>query len=335
MSEQQHPIGSGFGAASTWQDVIAGCKLAGKWAVVTGGHSGLGRETVQALAGAGARVIVPARNTDAARAALADIAGLARVDIWPMDLADGRSIDSFARRYHEGGQPLHILVNNAGIMALPELQRDARGIELQFATNHLGHFQLTTALWPAMAAAGGARVVSVASRGHRFSALHFDDLHFARRPYTRWEAYGQSKTANILFAVELDRRGRGHGIRAFAVHPGSIIDTGLARHMSAQDITASGARDAAGRALIDPEAGFKSVQQGAATQVWCATSAQLAGHGGVYCEDADIAPLMDEEGAGAPVGGRARGARGVRPYALDAQSARRLWECSEALLSRR
>jgi len=329
MSEQQHPIESGFGAASTWQDVMAGVSLAGKRAIVTGGHAGLGRETVLALAGAGARVIVPARNIDAARAALAGVAG---VEVWPMDLADRASIDGFARRYLDGGEPLHILVNNAGIMALPELQRDARGIELQFATNHLGHFQLATALWPALVAAGGARVVSVSSRGHRFSPVVFEDLQFERRVYERWQAYGQSKTANILFAVELDRRGSEQGIRAFAVHPGSIIDTGLARHMSVQDISASGALDGSGRPRIDPEAGFKSVQQGAATQVWCATSAQLDGYGGVYCEDADIAPLMDEEGAAAPIGGRARAARGVRPYAVDAQAARRLWDCSAALL---
>lgn len=329
MSGQQHPIASGFGAASSWQDVIAGTSLAGKWAIVTGGHSGLGRETVRALAGAGAQVIVPARNVEAARAALGDMPA---VQVWPMDLADPLSIAAFARRYCASGQALHILVNNAGIMALPELRRDARGIELQFATNHLGHFQLGAALWPALAAAGGARVVSVSSRGHRFSPVMFGDLQFARRPYERWQAYGQSKTANILFAVELDRRGRDHGIRAFAVHPGSIIDTGLARHMSAQDISASGALDGSGRPLIDPEAGFKNVQQGAATQVWCATSAQLDGYGGVYCEDADIAPLMDEEGAAAPVGGRARAARGVRPYAVDAQAARRLWDCSAALL---
>jgi len=331
MSNVQVPLASGFGPASSWREVIAGARLEGRRAIVTGGHSGLGRETVQALTQAGASVIVPARNVGEARARLD---GIANVQVWPMDLADPASIDAFARRYLDEGQALHILVNNAGIMAVPTLQHDARGIELHFATNHLGHFQLAGALWPALAAAGGARVVSVSSRGHRFSPVVFDDLAYTRRPYDRWSAYGQSKTANILFALELDRRGEAHGVRAFSVHPGSIIDTGLARHLTPGDIRASGALDEQGRPVLDPEVGFKTPEQGAATQVWCATSAQLNGHGGVYCEDADIAALMDDEGAKAPPGGRVRAARGVRPYAVDPSLAQRLWERSEALLGK-
>ena len=329
MTHPQIPLASGFGAASSWRDVIDGMDLTGKQAIVTGGHSGLGRETVRAFAGAGARVVVPARNVGEARARLE---GIERVDVWPMDLSDPASIDAFARRYVDTGLALHILVNSAGIMALPELSRDARGFEQQFATNHLGHFQLAGRLWPALAAAGGARVVSVSSRGHRFSPMMFDDPHFERRPYDRWSAYGQSKTANILFAVELDRRGAPHGIRAFSVHPGSIIDTGLARYLTADEIRASGALDAQGRPVLDPELGFKTPEQGAATQVWCATSPALHGHGGVYCEDADIASLMDDEAARTPLGGRARAARGVRPYAVDPGVALKLWQSSETML---
>jgi NAD(P)-dependent dehydrogenase (short-subunit alcohol dehydrogenase family) len=269
MTIAQHPMSSGFSAGSTWQDVIGNVNLAGKRAIVTGGHSGLGRETVRAFAQAGCQVIVPARDVERARAQLH---GISQVEVWPMDLAEPASIDSFARRYLNAAWPLHILVNNAGIMALPELARDVRGFELQFATNHLGHFQLVKRLWPALVNAGAARIVSVSSRGHRFSPVDFHDMHFNRRPYDRWAAYGQSKTANVLFAVELDRRGKTHGVRAFAVHPGSIINTGLARHLSNEEVRKSGALDEYGRPIVDPEVGFKTLEQGAATQVWCAVS---------------------------------------------------------------
>lgn len=328
MHTLQHPLDSGFTAASTAAEVIAGIDLAGRTAMVTGGYSGLGLETVRVLLAAGARVIVPTR--DPARAAR-QMAGVSGAELWPLDLLDPAAIDACAARFLAEGLPLHILVNSAGIMALPERQIDARGYELQFATNHLGHFQLTCRLWPALVAAHGARVVSVSSRGHRFSAMDFDDPHFARRPYDRWQAYGQSKTANALFAVALDRRGVAAGVRAYAVHPGGIVDTHLAKHLTAEELHAAGAIDAAGRPVIDPAIGYKTVAQGAATQVWCATSARLAEHGGVYCEDVDVAALMPDDTPAFALGHRPGIARGgVRAYAVDGEAAERLWTLSEA-----
>jgi NAD(P)-dependent dehydrogenase (short-subunit alcohol dehydrogenase family) len=226
MPTPQVPIGSGFNSASTAGEVIKGIDLAGKTAIVTGGYSGLGRETARELRAAGARVIVPARDPERATAALAGI----DVEIESMDLLDPVAIDALAERYLTSGQPLHFLVNSAGIMANP-LTRDTRGYESQFATNHLGHFQLTVRLWPALTKANGARVVSVSSWGHHFSPVVFDDLNFERRDYNPWVAYGQSKTANILFAVALDECGKKDGVRGFSLHPGSIPGTGLQKYL--------------------------------------------------------------------------------------------------------
>lgn len=220
MNTPQESIGSGFSRASTTVDIIKGVNLVGKVAIVTGGYSGLGLETARTLASAGARVIVPARNVERARKAINNVGG--GMEVQPMDLTHPDSIDNFARDFVETGLPLHLLINNAGIMALPELTRDTQGNELQFSTNHLGHFRLTIRLWPALKRAGGARVVSVSSAGHRFSPVVFEDINFVHRDYDAFKAYGQSKTANILFAVGLDRRGKDYGIRAFALHPGEL-----------------------------------------------------------------------------------------------------------------
>lgn len=317
MTSLQAPIGSGFSAASTTGDVIRGIDLGGKNAVVTGGYAGLGLETVRTLAAAGTRVIVPARDRARAQEALAGIAG---VSVETMDLMDPASIDAFAGKILAAGEPLHILVNNAGIMANP-LTRDARGYESQFATNHLGHFQLTARLWPALKRANGARVVELTSRGHRRSKVHFDDPNFLTRMYDCWVAYGQAKTANALFALELDRRGEPHYVRAFSVHPGSII-TGLAKYMTENEIRAVGAIDEEGRPILDPSKNLKTVEQGAATSVWCATSPRLAGMGGVYCENCDISPAL-AEGDENPIG--------VMPWAYDPEAAETLWELSEGL----
>ena len=327
MSTPQSPINSGFGAASTAADVIRDIDLAGKVAIVTGGYSGLGREAVRIFLAAGARVFVPAR--DVARAT-AELEGIDGPEIIAMDLLDPGSISTFANRFLETGLPLHILVTSAGIMATPDLTRDGRGHELQFATNHLGHFQLATMLWPALKKARGARVVSISSRGHRLSPVMFDDIDFERRPYDPWAAYGQSKTANVLFAIELDRRGEKDNIRAFAVHPGRIFDTGLARHLSHDALKALGAVSDDGASILDPAKGLKTVEQGAATQVWCATSPKLAGLGGVYCEDCDIAPLLDTEREGSAQAGPGR--TGVWPHAVDRDAATRLWGVSERML---
>lgn len=228
MTTPQSPINSGFGPASTTSDVIRGIDLVGKVAIVTGGYSGLGREAVRTLISAGARVIVPARDVGRAKKSLE---GIGPIEIDEMDLLDPASIDAFARRFNSSGLPLHMLVNSAGIMALPERTFDARGYELHFATNHLGHFQFTARLWPVLKRTHNARVISVSSMGHRFSPVVFDDIHFQSRPYNPWAGYGQSKTANILFAVELNERGKKDGVHAFSLHPGGIPGTGLERHV--------------------------------------------------------------------------------------------------------
>lgn len=333
MSVLQQSIHSGFGAATTAAEVSQGLDLSGKLAVVTGGYAGIGLETTRALHAAGATVIVPARDEDKARKALAD---LPRVDIRAMDLMDPVSVDVFAASIVASGQPLHILINSAGIMACP-LERDGRGYESQFATNHLGHFQLAVRLWPALQRAHGARVVSVSSWGHRHSPVVFEDPNFERREYDRWSAYGQSKTANILFAVGLDRRGKAHGIRAFALHPGGIVGTDLKRYLTDEELRKAGVIDEHGNAILDPAKNLKTVEQGAATSVWCATSPQLAGMGGLYCENCDVAPLLTPEmealrhdEATRRVGSFSLG---VMPYAVDHEAAERLWMLSESLTS--
>ncbi|MFD5515680.1 SDR family NAD(P)-dependent oxidoreductase [Streptomyces sp. NPDC127066] len=312
MSTAQHKIGSGFGARSTADDVLRGVDLSGKLAVVTGGYSGLGLETTRALAGAGAHVVVPARRPATAREALADIDG-AETD--ELDLGDLESVRAFAERFLASGRAIDIVIDSAGIMACPET-RVGPGWEAQFATNHLGHFALVNRLWPAIAP-GGARVVSVSSAGHHYSGIRWDDVHW-RTGYDKWEAYGQAKTANVLFAVELDRRGRDFGVRAFSLHPGGIL-TPLQRHLPRQEMVERGWIDENGTPL-NPE-GFKTPRQGAATQVWAATSPQLAGMGGVYCEDCDIAEPAPADGT----------RTGVSAYATDPEQAARLWELSAEL----
>ncbi|WP_336115139.1 SDR family NAD(P)-dependent oxidoreductase [Streptomyces sp. PTD9-10] len=311
MSTAQHKIGSGFGADSTADDVLEGIGLGGKLAIVTGGYSGLGLETTRALTRAGAEVVVPARRPDSAREALA---GLDGVEVDQLDLGDLDSVRAFAERFLDSGRTVDFMINNAGIMACPET-RVGPGWEAQFATNHLGHYALVNRLWPAIEP-GGARVVSVSSRGHHFSGIRWDDVHW-QRGYDKWEAYGQAKTANVLFAVHLDRLGRGQGVRAFALHPGGIL-TPLQRHLPKAEMVERGWIDEQGNAL-NPE-GFKSPQQGAATQVWAATSPQLEGVGGVYLEDCDIAEP-------APEGERL----GVRDWATDPEQAARLWALSAEL----
>ncbi|UPG86294.1 oxidoreductase [Luteibacter aegosomatis] len=316
----QSPLPSGFGATTTAAEVIEGIDLTGKHAVVTGGYAGLGLETVRVLLGAGARVTVPARDMDKARRALDAL----DVELLPMDLADPASVDAFARTLVERGDALHLLINNAGVMACP-LERDARGYERQFATNHLGHFQLAVRLWPLMRKANGARIVSVSSRGHRFSPVVFDDPHYQHRDYDRWTAYGQSKTANVLFAVGADARGKADGIRAFSLHPGAIM-TDLARYMSEEELRGFGVIDEHGKPVAEVAQGMKSVPQGAATSVWAATSARLDGMGGLYLEDCDVAPLLLTDTTDIA---ELRKMAGVRPYAVDADGAETLWALSE------
>ncbi|MCX5254046.1 SDR family NAD(P)-dependent oxidoreductase [Streptomyces canus] len=312
MSTAQHKIGSGFGAHSTADDVLAGIDLSGKLAIVTGGYSGLGLETTRALTKAGARVVVPARRPDTAWKALA---GLDGVELDELDLGDLESVRAFAERFLDSGRTVDLVIDNAGIMACPET-RVGPGWEAQFATNHLGHFALVNRLWPAIEP-GGARVVSVSSRAHHFSGMRWDDVHW-RTGYDKWQAYGQAKTANVLFAVHLDRLGADRGVRAFALHPGGIL-TPLQRHLPKAEMVERGWIDEQGN-VLNPS-GFKSPEQGAATQVWAATSPQLAGMGGVYLEDCDIAdPAVDGDESG-----------GVKAWATDPEQAERLWTLSAQL----
>jgi len=313
VTTAQAPLGSGFGMRSTAAQVIAGIDLAGRNVIVTGGYSGIGVATTHALAAAGAQVTVPARTPGKARAALA---GVAHVELAALDLMDPASIDAFAREWLGRNQPLHVLVCNAAIMASP-LERDSRGYESQFATNHLGHFQLICRLWPALVAAGGARVIMLSSLGHRITPVNFDDPNFERREYHKWKAYGQAKTANSLCALGVDQRGRDAGIRAFAVHPGGIM-TDLQRSLSREEQVAMGWMTDDG--VLSPV--FKTVEQGAATTVWAATSPQLAGRGGLYCEDCDVATLVPATDTGMA---------GVRPWAVDPAAADQLWTLSERL----
>lgn len=312
MTTSQHRIGSGFGAGSTAQEVLEGIDLTGKLAIVTGGYSGIGLESTRALARAGARVVVPARRRATAAEALAGIEG---VEIDELDLADLESVRAFAGRFLESGRSVAIVLNSAGIMACPE-SRVGPGWEAQFATNHLGHYALVNLLWPAIAR-DGARVVSVSSAGHRRSAIRWDDVMF-KRGYDKWEAYGQAKTANVLFAVRLDTLGQDAGVRAFSLHPGGIW-TPLQRHLTTEEMVAAGWIDEQGNVI---GSGFKTPEQGAATQVWAATSPQLEGMGGVYCEDCDIAEQV-------PVDDTNPG--GVREYATNPDQAKRLWALSAEL----
>jgi NAD(P)-dependent dehydrogenase (short-subunit alcohol dehydrogenase family) len=304
----QAPLPSGFGPQTTAREVLGARRLDGTTAIVTGGYAGVGLETTRVLVSAGASVIVPARSLDKARAATAELPGVA---VESLDLADPASVAAFAQRFVASGQPLHLLINNAGIMATP-LARDARGFEAQFATNHLGHFQLTVRLWPALQKARGARVVALSSRGHARASVDLEDPGFQKRPYDKWQAYGQSKTANALFALALDRRGQAQGVRAFSVHPGAIL-TELMRSMDEEERRV--AIERAGQL-----AAVKTIEQGASTSVWCATSPQLAGKGGVYCEDTDIAQAVPADHPGGT---------GVRPWAMDPELAERLWQKSE------
>lgn len=326
----QQPNESGFTAANTALDVVADIDLTGKTAIVTGGHSGIGLETTRALRSAGAHVIVPVRDPAKGRSRVADING---VEIDQLDLTTPDSIAAFTTRFIASGRPLHILVNSAGIMGIP-LTRDARGYELHFATNHLGHFQLVQGLWPALVAGDGARVVNVSAWAHRSSPIVFDDPFFEHRDYEWWLGYGQSKTANILHAIGITNRGAREGIEAFSLHPGAIIGTDLSPWATEDVMKAMGNMDDAGNPIIDPDNGRKTVQQGASTQTWMATNPRLAGLGGVYGENNEISPLVEMpdsetlqhliDTGQTPIG--------VVPHAIDPEAAERLWRLSERLV---
>jgi NAD(P)-dependent dehydrogenase (short-subunit alcohol dehydrogenase family) len=307
-----------FDFDSTAADVVAGIDLTGRRAIVTGGASGIGIETARALARAGAEVTLGVRDLQAGARTAADILDTtdnALVHVGQLDLADPRSVVAFVTDW---SGPLDLLINNAGVMAIPDLRLTSQGWELQFATNHLGHFGLAFRLHKALAGAPtGARIVSLSSRGHLQSPVVFDDINFASRPYDPMLAYGQSKTANVLFAVEATRRWADDGITANAVHPGAVATTNLSRYLDPdvlEGIRASG------------QYRYKTAEQGAATSVLVATWPQLDSIGGRYFADCNESPVVDpaspEDGSGA----------GVAAYALDPTNAERLWDLSQAAL---
>lgn len=313
----QKPIGSGFNAASTSTEVINGIDLTGKIAIVTGGYAGIGLETTKILALAGATVIVPARDTEKAKK---NLEGIPNVKLEKMDLMNPNSIDEFAEKFLASGRPLHLLINNAGIMWVP-LRRNVLGYESQLVTNYLALFQLTAKLWSALKTANGARIVNVSSQGHQFAPFNFEDPNFLNREYETLSAYGQSKTAVNLFSTELDNRSKAFNVRTYSVHPGNIAGTELGREATVELFQKIGLCDENGNFFPEVIASLKTIPQGTATTIWCATNPLLNDIGGVYCEDTDIARLS----IGQEV------SKGVKPYSLNEADAKRLWKLSEEL----
>jgi NAD(P)-dependent dehydrogenase (short-subunit alcohol dehydrogenase family) len=302
-------------AETTTADVLTGIDLTGKTVVVTGASAGLGVETTRSLASAGAHVVMAVRDPGKGEGAVAQIRSAvpdASLELGTLDLASLDSVRAFTDWLLSRHDRIDRLINNAGVMA-PPLGYTTDGFETQIGTNHLGHFLLTNRVMRAVVAAAPARVVNLSSRGHVRSDIHWDDPHFRSHEYDKWSGYGQSKTANILFTVELDRRYAPHGVRAYAVHPG-VIMTELSRNLTQADLEEVAARSAPGAF-----ASFKSVEAGAATSVWAATSPDLADKGGIYLEDCEIAgPVVGDP----PISG-------YRDYAVDPDAARRLWAWSE------
>ncbi|MBY8337032.1 SDR family NAD(P)-dependent oxidoreductase [Alteriqipengyuania sp. NZ-12B] len=321
----QQPVNSGFGRTSEPQEVLDGIDLSGKVAIVTGGYSGIGGETVRGLAGAGARVIVPARDHAKAVGNLSDVAG--DVTIMAMDLAEVATVRAFAAEFMAQHNRLDLLINNAGIMACP-LTRVGPGWEQQFGVNHLGHFALAQALMPLLvktAALPGSdvRVVALSSTGHKLSDIRWDDPHWNEGEYDKWQAYGQAKTADALFAVGMNTRLAEHGGRAFSVHPGGIM-TPLQRHLDTEEMVAMGWMNEDGEPSERAAKMFKTPTQGASTTLWAATSPALRTRGGEYCEDCDIAALADAD--------EPSRFDKVQTYAVDEASAERLWAMSEEMV---
>jgi len=307
-----------FGRDSTADEVLAGIECAGRVVLITGASGGLGAEAARALAARGACVTITARDRAKGRQVVDEVrqtTGNDAVDMMELELSSPASVRRFAQEYLDRHPIIHVLINNAGVMACP-LARTPEGWESQFATNHLGHFLLAGLLAPALRAGAPSRVVSLSSSGHRFSPVVFEDIHFERRAYDKWLAYGQSKTANALFAVEFDRRLAPAGVRANAVHPGAIV-TELGRHLSSEDIAALQARSPGGQGFH-----WKPVPAGAATGVWAATAPELEDRGGLYLEDCGIA---------APKAARDQ-LTGYEPYVLDPEAAAHLWALSEEMV---
>ncbi len=312
---------SNFGATTTADEVLDGIDLTGKLVVITGGASGLGQETARAMAAKGAQVVIPVRDMakgEAAVTAIRKSVSDADIELMQCDLGSMASIRAFAKAFLVQHDRIDLLINNAGVMACPHTTT-SDGLEMQFGTNHIGHFLLTNLLMPAVLegakTGNGARIINLSSRGHHFDTVHFDDPHFETRDYDKWLSYGQAKTANIMFTVGLEKRLAGKGVHSLAVHPGGIR-TNLGRHLTEDDIALLLKR------MEDNSEGnfaFKTVEAGAATSCYAATAPELEGRGGVYLEDCHIADVDDENPSG-----------GVRSYAVDPGNAEKLWDLSEA-----
>lgn len=322
QSDQQL-VSSNFNRTSTGEEVLANVQLEGKVAVVTGGYSGIGLETTKALAAKGVKVVVPVRSIEKAKKSLGEVEGDVQSAV--MDLSDLKSVQGFANSILDEYDQLDLLINNAGIMACPET-RVGPGWEAQLGVNHMGHFVLTQTLMPLLTKKTGARVVSLTSTAHKMSDIRWDDIQFESGDYDKWQAYGQSKTANALFANALSRRLKGSGGLAFAVHPGGIF-TPLQRHLPKEEMVMLGWINEDGSPSELAKQGFKTPEQGCSTTLWAATSELLEGMPGVYCEDCNIGTPTDNSN---PMGRYF----GVDAHACDDESAERLWEISEELLKR-
>ncbi len=323
ISSAQKPINSGFSNKSEPKDILKNIDLHNKVAIVTGGYSGIGLETTKALVAVGANVIIPAKRPEIANQNLNGV--VSETNIIKMDLGNLNSVKNFTNSFKENFNTLSLLINNAGIMACPET-RVGDNWESQFAINHIGHFLLTRELMNILADTEGSRFVSLSSSAHALTGILWDDIHFNKQPYNKWMAYGQSKTASSLIAIELNKKMKDYGVESFSVHPGGII-TPLQRYLEKEEMIALGWMDEDGSPSELAKNFFKSPSQGASTTLWCATSNDLNGLGGVFCEDCDIAKRKSE------VDESLQRYTGVANWAVDTDEATRLWELSEEIIT--
>ena len=323
ISGAQKPINSGFSNQSEPKDILKNIDLHNKVAIVTGGYSGIGLETTKALVAVGANVIIPAKRPEIANQNLNGV--VSETNIIKMDLGNLNSVKNFTNSFKENFNTLSLLINNAGIMACPET-RVGDNWESQFAINHIGHFLLTRELMNILADTEGSRFVSLSSSAHALTGILWDDIHFNKQPYNKWMAYGQSKTASSLIAIELNKKMKDYGVESFSVHPGGII-TPLQRYLEKEEMIALGWMDEDGSPSELAKNFFKSPSQGASTTLWCATSNDLNGLGGVFCEDCNIAKRKSE------VDESLQRYFGVADWAVDTDEALKLWELSEKIIT--
>jgi NAD(P)-dependent dehydrogenase (short-subunit alcohol dehydrogenase family) len=320
ISTHQTPIDTGIGRKPEATEVMENIDLSGKTAVVTGGYSGIGIETVRALTNAGATVLVPSRDVDRAIKTLDGIIPAKHIGF--MDLSDLPTVARYGEDLSSAYPVIDLAIFNAGVMACP-LGRTQQGLEWQLGVNHVGHFALLEQIINPLRAANGARLITLSSIAHRMGAVDFSDMNYDERPYDKWQAYGQAKSAQSLMAVELDRREQGNGLRSFAVHPGGIF-TPLQRHLGNAEMAEFGWTDSDGNPSAVAAKLFKSPKQGCATSLWAATAASLNGMGGVYCEDCNISRMVSDN---------SNDFTGVRQWAVDSDIAKELWRETRSLLS--